>query len=330
MLNEGIATFTANGTLAQKRRVKLSAGTVTVPPQVEYAGLGEQHIGITEYGGDVASGDPIAVRLRSYPGTHEMVAAKDIAIATTVYGAANGKVSDASSGSAIGITKETAGADGDIIEILPFNVMSTTAATVSILDAGSFTATATVEAALAELYQGQKSVQATLQPAFIRIDSSAAAIAAFANAGADGWTQMTDKEIALRWNNGGTPTDFAALFILPQDLDDTADMVVHYLGAIVKAGANEVDSPLITTEAYFSSAGAAPAAGADVGSDSTEFLTAGTDTYQEKIVTLAAADVPAAPGTLTLVFHPKDGQLGTDDFVMFPPWIEYKRKVMTS
>jgi hypothetical protein len=120
------------------------------------------------------------------------------------------------------------------------------------------------------------------------------------------------------------------VFVLPQDLDDDADVVVHLLGAIVKAGANEVDSPVFTVEAYFDVDGAAPGADTNCGGESGEFLTAAEAALQEKTLTIAAADVPAAPTVLTLIFHPKDGQLGTDDFVLLPPWLEVTRKCLTS
>jgi len=52
--------------------------------------------------------------------------------------------------------------------------------------------------------------------------------------------------------------------------------------------------------------------------------------WQEETLTIAAADVPASPSVLTLVFHPKDGELGTDDFLLMPPWLEVTRKCLTS
>ena len=119
MLNEGILTFTASGTLEAKRRVKIKAATATVPPEVEYCGAGDPGIGFTEYKATV--GQPIAVRLDNYPGSKEAVAAKAIAVATAVYAAANGMISDAVSGASIGMTKEAATALNDIIEIVQVN-----------------------------------------------------------------------------------------------------------------------------------------------------------------------------------------------------------------
>jgi hypothetical protein len=72
-----------------------------------------------------------------------------------------------------------------------------------------------------------------------------------------------------------------------------------------------------------------PEADADCGGTSGEFLTNADAAWQEKTLTIAAADVPAAPCVLTLVMHPTDGQLGTDDFVMLHPWLEVTRKCLT-
>jgi len=154
MWNDGIKTFLAGEALGEKIRVKIQDATVTDPPQVVAAGAGEQHIGITEY--SVSSGDPVSVKLRNCSGTHEVQASKSITKGTVIYGSASGKVSDAAVGSAIGIALEDSAGDAQIIEIVDFSVLSTTAATVSIADAGAYfaAAEATVEAALQKLAKG--------------------------------------------------------------------------------------------------------------------------------------------------------------------------------
>jgi len=323
MTNQGIKTFTANGALGAKVRVKVTAASATTPPQVEVAGAGEQHIGITEYA--AADGTAVAVRLRTHPGSHEGIAIIDLAISVgaVLYGAANGKISDASSGTAIGIALEAATQDNDIIEFIDFTVLSTTAATVSIADSGSLITGETVEAALAEIMKGIKTAQYTIAPVEFR-NEDGTAIAAFANGGADGWTQLSNKSMALRWNNGGTPTDFMARFVLPQDLEDAAAVVLHLLGA----PSGENDSPVFAVEAYFDVAGAAPGADSDCGGESGEF--AASTNLQEKTLSIAHGDVPAAPTTLTVVFHPKDGELGTDDFILSGIWLEVTRKCLTA
>ena len=150
MYNEGIRTYTAGEALAAHRRVKIEGGTTTTPPEVVYADAGEQHIGVTEYAVD--DGDLVAIRLRTYPGSVEVEAADTFSIGAVLYGATDGKISDSSSGSAIGIAHEACTGAGDIVEMIPFAVLSTTAGTVSIVDGGGFTSETTVEAALQEIY----------------------------------------------------------------------------------------------------------------------------------------------------------------------------------
>jgi hypothetical protein len=326
MENEGIKTFTANGAIAAKTRVKLTAASTTTPPQVETAGAGEQHIGIAEYA--AATGTLVAVRLRTYPGTHECVAAEAVEVGDPLYAAAGGMIKDSSDGTCIGIAIEQATVLNDIVEFIDFTVISTTAATISIADAGNIITGVTVEAALQEIMKGIKTAQHTLISVHdLRLETGAA-LAAHADGAADGWTQLSNKTMALRWNNGGTPTDFMASFVLPQDYNDAADVVLHLMGTIIKIGGAVVDSPVFTVEAYFDEVGAAPGADVDCGGESEEFTADGT--LEEKILTITAANAPAAPTVLNLVFHPKDGQLGTDDFVLLPPWLEVTRKCLTS
>ena len=328
MYNEGMKAFIAFEDLAEKRRVKIKAGTVTTPPQVEYADAGEDAIGVTEYA--VEAGDHVTIKLMNNPGTFEIECTVSSAIArgTLLYGAADGKVSDASSGSSIGQAMQV-GATGQQIEVAVTNVKSTTAATVSVTDANSNMTGTTVEAVLDEHAKALKTAQYAIFPNAICLEDGTA-VPKFADGSADGWAQLSNKTLALRWNNSATPGKLIASFVMPQDLDDAAAVVLHLMGAIVKAGGAEADSPVISVEAYFETAGAAPGADTDCGGDSGEFLTAAAANWQEKTLSIAHGDVPAAPCVLTVVFNPKDGQLPADDFIMLPPWLEVTRKALTS
>lgn len=110
----GFKTFTAGSALEAFRRVKLDGSL-----NVVYAGAGEEFIGITQ--DKVASGDPVTVALRSAARTYKAVAAAAVTAGAVIYGAANGKVDDAASGTAQGTALEAATADGDVIEILSNN-----------------------------------------------------------------------------------------------------------------------------------------------------------------------------------------------------------------
>ncbi len=116
--NEGIKTFIAGADLEAKRRVKIASGTTQIPPEVVHAGAGEAFIGVTEYA--VKSGEPLAVRLKSASGTFEVECAVGTAIApgTTLYGAADGRLSDTTSGTAQATAMQAAGASNEHIEVL--------------------------------------------------------------------------------------------------------------------------------------------------------------------------------------------------------------------
>jgi len=108
--NEGGKTFTCGEDLLVNRRVKISTGTTTTPPEVIYADAGEAYAGITL--SNEASGDKISVNVRTYL----VVAAAAFAVNATLYGADDGKVSGTESGTAQFIALEAATADGDVVE----------------------------------------------------------------------------------------------------------------------------------------------------------------------------------------------------------------------
>lgn len=117
--DSGLKTFVAAGALPLHSRVKVTvAGD---PPTVAAAGIADIDIGVTEREA-FAAGDLIPVRLRSAQGTHKAIAAAAIAIGAPVYTAASGKVSvSASTAYRRGFALDVAGANGDIIEIVPFD-----------------------------------------------------------------------------------------------------------------------------------------------------------------------------------------------------------------
>lgn len=321
-----VKTFDAGEALALFRRVKLDTGSGT---SVVYADAGEQHNGVVQDA--VANGGRAAVRLRTAEGTNKVVAAGAFSAGATLYGAADGKVDDASSGSAIGWALEAATADGDIVEMMPFNVLSTTAATVSIADAGGFTATATVEAALQEIYQHIASAQAFLPiPMGAWTEQDGTALADFADGASatPGWS-AGDEGHGIRWNNHANPDPISSSIPVPPDLDSSADVIVHVLAA--KIGATVGDAVTWTIEAFFNVDAALYDADADCGGASSAMTgDAATKTCQEETLTLAAADVQGSPAVLTLTLQPTDGTLDTDDVIVLGVWLEYTRKILTS
>jgi hypothetical protein len=323
--NIGSRTFTAGEDLLVNRRVKIESGTTTRPPEVVYADAGEAYVGLTM--SNVSDGDAVAVEVRTFLA----VAADTFSIGATLYGAADGKVSDTSSGTAQFIALEAATAAGDIVEVVCLQTASTTAATVSIADTGAFTDAATVEAALAEIYQHIISTQAVINcPIAAWTEQDGTVLADFADG--DSTTpgiHAGDEGFGIRWNNHANPDPIATSVVIPPDLDATADVVVHVLAA--KTGATEADAVTWTIEAFNNADAALYDADTDFGGTSSAMTgTATAKTCQEETLTLAAANVTGAPCVLNLTLQPTDGTLGTDDVIVFGVWLEYTRKALTA
>jgi len=324
-----IKTFYAGEALAAKRRVKIdtsSPATTTDPPEVVYADAGEDFIGVTEYA--AASGALVAVKLINAPGTFEICCDIGSAIArgTVLYGAADGKISDTSSGSAQGIALQAGATDGDIIECLMWSVKSTTAASVSVADSGNFTTAATVEAALAEIYQSLISIQG-----FIPIPLTSlreVADCAVGNIAANGGVLASDTTPLLgpavdspldgcQVVSWAASNNDAVMFQvpLPPDLNEAADLVLHM--RIKSAGTTNAVG--FTSKAFFNE-------GDTVVEDTGQ--TNQTATWAEKLLTIAAADVPAGAQTLTVQLTPVAHT--TDIMYLSALWLEYKTMIKTS
>lgn len=311
-----IPTFTAGEDLAAHRRVKIESGTVTTPPEVVYADSGEQAIGYTTQ--EVADGQLVSIKTINYPGSRIAVAAEALAIGAVLYSANDGKVKDTSAGSAIGIAMQAANADGDQIEILDFAVLSTTAATVSIADAGGFTATVTVEASLAEIYQNLVSAQEFINvPLESLLETDATNIVARLGAATTPVLDMangdTDSGLLVTWvASNSDPVLFQ--FALPPDFNDAADMVIHFRA---KSG-GATDTPTIASDSYFNE-------GDTKVEDASAALGA---TFAENTITIAEADIPSGAQTFTCELTP--GAHTTDTVVISAIWIEYTKKILTS
>jgi len=318
MYIEKDATFTANGALGARVRVKLTAGSATDPPQVEIAGAGEQHIGYTKVA--VASGGLVAVEGRTGSFVKEVVAAEAFAVGATLYGGANGKVQDTSSGSAIGEAVEAAGGDGEIVRMIDFGVLSTTAATVSVADTGTFTDATTVEAALAEIYQHLVTAQGTIPVPLGAITLEDGTALTKQATTATGIAQLANKEQVIMVPIGGAELALGFSVPVPQDLDDTADITVHAL--MGKGGA--LDALTLDCEVFPCAVG--DLANADIQDTAAQAIVA---TGTELVFTCGADGVLAAPGTLSVVLTVGSTNDG-DAVYLYGAWIEYQKKVLTS
>ncbi|MCK4791852.1 MAG: hypothetical protein KAV87_49425 [Desulfobacteraceae bacterium] len=316
MYNEGIRTFKAGEALAAKRRVKIESGTTNDPPEVVYADAGEDAIGVTEYA--VADGDMIAIKMLNFPGTHEIECLVDSAIGrgTVLYAGDDGRVTDTSSGSAVGVSM-VVGADNQHIEVVAWSLKSTTAATVSVADSGGLITAVTVEAALAEAFQHIQSAQKFIGvPLVLVFESDATNMTALTGATTpvcDMANGDTDSGVVLTWVASNSD---AIIFqvSLPPDLDVASDVVIHFRA---KSG-GATDTPVIAADSYFNE-------GDTKIEDDAAALGAA---YAEKTITIAAADVPAGAQTLTVELTP--GAHTTDTIVLSSIWVEYTAKILTS
>lgn len=314
---EGVLTLKAGEALGANVRVKVESGTATDPVEVVAAGAGEQHIGTTEYA--AADGEFVAVRPRNMDGTHMVTAAGAFSRGATLYGAASGKVDDASSGSAIGVAMEAATADGDIVEMIDFSVLSTTAGTVSIDDAGGHTSETTVEAALQEIYQDLLSAQAFIPvPVTGLIETDGTNTVAFLGPSTTPKLDLangdTDSGLLVTWA-GGNSDAVAFQVPLPPDLDASADIVLHLRAAM----SNTNDTPVINADTYFDEG--------DTKVEDASGAVTGTS-YAEYTITVAAADVPSGAQTMTVELTPATH--GTDDLKLSALWVEHTRALRAS
>jgi hypothetical protein len=113
--NASSKAFTAGEDLEPNRRVKLSSSSGT---EVEYADQSDSdsYVGFTLTAAD--EGDSVTVLTTWGQATFKAVAADTFSVGSTLYAADDGKVSDSSSGNAIGTALEAATAAGDVVEIL--------------------------------------------------------------------------------------------------------------------------------------------------------------------------------------------------------------------
>jgi len=319
MENEGIRTFTANGAITNKARVKLTSASTTSPVQVELAGSGEQHIGIAEYA--VADGELVAVKLRTYPGTHEGVATEAFDVGATLYGAAAGGIKDTSAGTAIGIALEAATASGDIVEFIDFTVISTTAATISIADAGSFTASATVEAALQEIYQSMKTADKTVPIPLTSItmeDGTALTKQATTVAGI---AQIGNKEQVIDVPVGCTAGENLAFTVpLPSDIDITGDITVNVLVS------KDADLDVLTLDCEVYPVAAGDLANADIQDTAAQTIVAAGTVLT---FTCGADGLLASPSAITAVLA-VGGTNDGDAVYIHSAWVGYKAKLLTA
>lgn len=114
-VDSDIKSFVAGGAIGANIRVILTAGKLAVAAAgtTDY----DKELGTTLQA-SFADGDVIPVLLRSARGTRKCVCYSTLAAGVPVYGAANGYVDDASSGTQLGVSLEACTTTLDVIEVL--------------------------------------------------------------------------------------------------------------------------------------------------------------------------------------------------------------------
>uniref|UniRef100_A0A6M3J4G4 Uncharacterized protein n=1 Tax=viral metagenome TaxID=1070528 RepID=A0A6M3J4G4_9ZZZZ len=309
-------SITAGEALEPYRCVKLSSGTLV------YADAGEACIGVTlDY---TASGDAAAIKLINDGGTFLIEGADTFAVDASLYQANDGKISDTSSGTSTFQALEACTAAGDILEVAVAPFVATTAATVSIADAGTFTTKATVEAAEQEIYQHLLSIQQFIPiPLTTLREAASNQIAQFydtktvdvplgtlretdaTNLGAiaaNGGLLASDSTPLLDMVNGDTDSNFrvswaatnqdAVIFRVDlQDIDEASDLTITIRAAMSDTN----NTPVVDIDTYFGE-------GDSKVSDASAAIT-GTS-VADYAITIANADIPASVDYMTVEMTP--------------------------
>jgi hypothetical protein len=320
MYNEGKKTFIAGEALAEKRNVRIKAGTITTPPEVVYADAGEDGIGVTEFA--VAKDEPVTVKLWSDSGTFEVEVIVGAAInrGTELYSANDGKLCDTSTGSLVAVALEP-GITGQQIEVYPQSKKSTTAALVSLLDSAGLTASATVEAVIAEILQGLKTTRNTIPVPLGAINMEDGTALTKQATTVAGIAQLADKEQVIMIPIGCTSGESLGFSVpLPQNIDIAADLTVHVLAG----KGSDLDALTLDCEVFPVAAG--DAANTDIQDTEAQAIVAAVS---ELVFTCGLDGLLASPSAITAILT-LGGTNDGDDVYIYAVWIEYKSKILTS
>ncbi len=220
---------------------------------------------------------------------------------------------------------------GDVATHIADAVGAHAASAISLADAGAFTTAIEVEAGLQEMYQHTLSAQQIINlPLGGWTEQDGTVLADFATGpfSTPGWN-AGDKSFGIRWNDNAAPDPITTSVPIPPNLDETKDVVLHILAA--KVGATLGDAVTFLVEAFNNIVAALYDADTDFGGTSSAMTGDATSkTVQEETLTLALADVAAAPGMMTFTLQPTDGTLGTDDVIMLGAGLEYTGKLRTA
>jgi hypothetical protein len=198
------------------------------------------------------------------------------------------------------------------------------ASKVTIADAGGFTATTDAESALAEIYQHLLSGSGGFIDLPLTCWREVNAAGSVGNSTANGGVLATDttpvfaangnEAMYIVWATGNVDA-IAIAVTLPADFDGTSNCFVDLF---VQSAPGSTDAPSFTVETSWD--GAAKVSDTATGTTSVSLHTA--------TATIAAADIPDAPLTLTIGLTP--GTHSTDVWILNGARLRHKRKLLTS
>lgn len=172
-------------------------------------------------------------------------------------------------------------------------------------------------------------VMAPIPMPVFEIDSTPLVAWSNATTNTPGINLTAGEAFGVRWNDAAAPDPVATSVIIPPDLDETKDVIIHILAS--KVGATSGDTVDWLIEAFFIVDTDLHDADADAGGTASSMTGAATSkTVQEETLTIAAANVKAGPGLLSLTIQPTDGKLGTDDVTIHAMWLEYTKKLLVA
>lgn len=171
------------------------------------------------------------------------------------------------------------------------------------------------------------SAQELIQIPLTAWTDSGGPLVAFNDGVANGLALVDSEALGIRFNPVGEDTSTLVTSVaLPADLDDAEDLVLHVLA--FRVGSADTTT-VLSGSAFFQVPGAAHTADADAIAADSAALNAATTVVQEVTLTMAAADVPAAPASVTITLAPSSA-LDADDLVITSTWLEYTRKLRTA
>jgi hypothetical protein len=188
--------------------------------------------------------------------------------------------------------------------------------------------------ALAALYTDAQSTQGIIAlPASSFYLLTGAPLAIFANGASTvpGSSFDGSKSFGIRWNNDAAPAAIASGFLIPPDMDITANATLHIRAAKTGATNNAGNTPTFAVGLFNQVVGALYDADTDYGGTSSAMLPAATaKTIQDVTLTLALADLAAYPASVTITIKPTAGTLDTDDLIFVDAYVVYTKKLLAS